>query len=189
MSSQNSGRGQKAKGRVKHELEQFLVLALFLFFFFGSVTSYRHLVLAEYQISDFDYGWAAVKALVLAKVILIGEILHLGKRFEGRRVVVAIIGKTLVFGVFIAAFAVCEHLVSALVHHRAVHDEFRLTSRQGYELLARVQLEVVALLPLFAFKELGRVLGVGDVTEVLFRREPEGPVPKGRAPSHDSHSL
>lgn len=173
MPADNEGHGRDLKSRAKHELEQYLAVAVFLFFFFGSLTSYRHLVLAEYQISYFDYGWALVKALILAKVILIGEIFHLGKRFEGRRVVFAILGKTLVFSLFIAAFAVCEHVVSALVHHRAVADEFRLTKQQGYELLSRIQLEVVGLLPLFAFKELGRVLGEGKIGALLFGREGE----------------
>ncbi|MGZ6077222.1 MAG: hypothetical protein ACXWK6_05395, partial [Myxococcaceae bacterium] len=114
-------------------------------------------------------------ALVLAKVILIGEIFHLGKRFEGRRMIWVILGKTLLFGLFILAFALCEHVVSALFHHRAMKDEFTLTRAQGDELLARVQLEVVALLPLFAFKELDRVLGEGKMASLLFG--PEGQVP------------
>lgn len=178
MSSENAGRGQDLKGRVKHELVQYVSVAVFLFFFFGSLTTYRRLVLAEYHIGYFAYGWALVKALILAKVILIGEIFHLGKRFERRRMIWSILGKTLVFGLFIAAFAVCEHLISALIHRETFQDEFRLTREQGDELLARVQLEVVALLPLFAFKEMARVLGEGKITEMLFHRGPEAAVPE-----------
>jgi hypothetical protein len=161
---------------VKHEFEQYLAVAVFLFFFFGSLTTYRRLVLAEYHIGYFEYGWGLVKALILAKVILIGELLHLGKRFESGAIIWSILWKTLVFSLFIFAFAILEHVGAALIHNRPVRGEFLLSGAQGYELLARVQLEVVALIPLFAFKELARVLGEGKVSQLLFGHgETRGP--------------
>jgi len=177
MSSEKTEHRHELKRRVMDELEKYLVVAVFLFFFFGSVTTYRRLVLAEYHIGYLAYGWGLVKALILAKVILIGEIFHLGKRFESRRMIWAILGKTLLFALLILAFALCEHVISALIHHRAMKDEFTFTRAQSYELLARVQLEFVALLPLFAFKELDRVLGAGNLASLLFGRE--GKVPPG----------
>ncbi len=56
-----------------------------------------------------------------------------------------------------------------------MREEFTFTTAEGYELLARVQLELVALLPLFAFQELDRVLGEGKMASLLFG--PEGKVP------------
>ena len=175
MTSDRPAHHTELKQRALKELEKYLIVAAFLFFFFGSVTTYRRLVLAEYHIGYFAYGWALVKALILAKVILIGEIFHLGKRFEGRRMIWAVLGKTLVFGLFIAAFGVGEHLLAALFHHRAIQEEFRFSREQGYELLARVQLEIVALLPLFAFNEFDRVLGEGKVAALLFGPEGQRP--------------
>lgn len=175
MTSEKTEHRHELKRRVVDELEKYLVVAVFLAFFFGSVTTYRRLVLAEYNIGYLEYGWGLVKALILAKVILIGEIFHLGKRFEGRRVIWAILGKTLLFGLLILAFAVCEHVISVLIHHRGMREEFTFTRAEGYELLARVQLELVALLPLFAFTELDRVLGEGKMASLLFGREGEVP--------------
>ena len=175
MTSEKTEHRHELKRRVVDELEKYLVVAVFLAFFFGSVTTYRRLVLAEYHIGYLEYGWGLVKALILAKVILIGQLFHLGKRFEGRRVIWAILGKTLLFGLLILAFALCEHVISALIHHRGMKEEFTFTTAQGYELLARVQLELVALLPLFAFTELDRVLGEGKMASLLFG--PEGKVP------------
>ncbi len=179
MPSDSKGH-QELKRRVKHDFEQYLLVAVFLFFFFGSLTTYRRLVLAEYHIGYFEYGWGLVKALVLAKVILVGEMLHLGKRLERGPMIWSILGKTLVFGLFIVAFAVLEHVIAALIHDRPLRSEFQLGGPQGYELLARVQLELVALLPLFAFKELARVLGEGKVSELLFGH-PETAPPKKRS--------
>lgn len=162
---------QKAglKERFVHEMKQYFLVSLFLFFFFGSFTMYRRLVLAEYEIGYLDYGWALLKALVLGKVILIGELLHVGERFQDRPLLVSTLWKTVMYGLLIVAFAVLERVVGALIHHRPIAEEFQLTGRQGYELLARTNLEVVALIPLFAFREVSRVLGEGKLQALFFK--------------------
>ena len=157
--------------RFIHEMKQYLVMVIFLFFFFGAFTAYRRLILASYEIDYVDYGWALIKAIVLGKVILIGELLHVGERFEGRPLIVSTLWKTLVFGLLIVAFAVLERLVGAWIHHRPLSEEFSFTGPEGYELLARIPLQIVALVPLFAFRELGRVLGE-ERLEALFLRGP-----------------
>ena len=171
MSSSDVKQKAGLRERFVHELEQYVLVSLFLFFFFGSFTLYRRLVLAEYEIGYLDYGWALIKALVLGKVILIGEILHVGERFQNRPLLLSTLWKTLMFGLLILAFGVLERVVGALLHHRPIAEEFQLTGSQGYELLARTNLEIVALIPLFAFRELGRVLGEGKL-QALFLRGP-----------------
>jgi hypothetical protein len=167
MTSERVQQKPGLRERFVHELEQYLVVTIFLFFFFGSFTMYRRLVLAEYQIGYLDYGWALIKALVLGKVILIGELLHVGERFRDRPLLLSTLWKTATFGVLILAFAVLERVVGAALHHRPIAEEFQLAGGQGYELLARTNLEVVALIPLFAFRELGRVLGEGKLRELF----------------------
>ena len=157
--------------RFIHEMKQYLVMVIFLFFFFGAFTAYRRLILASYEIDYVDYGWALIKAIVLGKVILIGELLHVGERFEQRPLIVSTFWKTLMFGLLIVAFAVLERLVGAWIHHRPLSEEFNFTGPDGYELLARIPLQIVALVPLFAFRELGRVLGE-ERLEALFLRGP-----------------
>ena len=171
MATETAGPKPGIRDRFIHEMKQYLVMVIFLFFFFAGFTAYRRLLLASYEIDYADYGWALIKALVLGKVILIGELLHVGKRFEQRPLIVSTLWKTLAFGLLIVAFAVLERLVGAWIHHRPLSEEFSLSGPDGYELLARIPLQVVALVPLFAFRELGRVLGE-DRLEALFLRGP-----------------
>src|SRR5512136_1489533 len=147
-------RRSEVRRRLAHETERFLFTAAFLAAFFVSVTTYRRLVLAEYGVSTLAYGWAVLKALITAKVILVGEALHLGERFRDRPLLVATLWKSLAFGVLVAVFVVAEHVLDALLHHRPVAGEFRLAGGRGYEMLARIQLEAVAFVPFFAFREL-----------------------------------
>ena len=163
--------------RFIHEMKRYLVVVIFLFFFFGAFTAYRRLILASYEIDYVDYGWALIKALVLGKVILIGELLHVGDRFNQRPLIVSTFWKTAMFGLLIVAFAILERLVGALIHHRPLAEEFSFSGPEGYEVLARIPLQIVALVPLFAFRELGRVLGE-DRLAALFLRGP------GAQPGH-----
>lgn len=157
--------------RFIHEMKRYLVVVVFLFFFFAAFATYRRLILASYEIDYIDYGWALIKALVLGKVILVGELLRLGERFQDRPLIVSTFWKTLVFGLLIAAFGVLERLFGAFIHHRPLAEEFSLSRPDGYELLARIPLQIVALIPLFAFRELGRATGE-DRLAALFLRGP-----------------
>lgn len=73
------------------------------------------------------------------------------------------------FGLLVAVFVVLEHVASALLHHRPVASEFQFTGGQGYEMLARVQLMLVAFVPFFAFREISAVLGEGKLIDLFFR--------------------
>ena len=62
------------KQKVAHEFEDLAVIFLYLAFFFCAIATYGMLLLNKFQISYFTYGAALINALVIAKVILIGEI-------------------------------------------------------------------------------------------------------------------
>jgi len=73
------------------------------------------LVLAEYQITYVRYGLSVLEALVLAKVILIGDVLRLGRRFEDKPLIVPTLYKTVVFTLWVAAFSFLEHTIEGLL--------------------------------------------------------------------------
>jgi len=161
---------------VVHETRELLAISAFLAAFFVSLTTYRRLLLEEYNIDYYEYGYAVLEALVLGKVILLGEAFHLGERFHERSLVLSTLWKTLVFSLLVAIFSVLEHFIGAVVHGRPLASALpQLAGSHLYELLARVVVTLVAFVPLFAFRELGRVLGPGRLFELFFRRK-SGPV-------------
>ncbi len=161
-------RRKRIQQKIGSEMKEYTVMAGYFAFFLLSLTTYRKLILAEYEIGYFAYGAALVEALVLGKVVLIGEVLHLGRRFEGRPLIVATIWKSLVFAVLAAALVAAEHVVVALVHGRPVASEFQFSGGHGDEMVARFQLMLVAFVPLFAFRDLARTAGLGELSAVLF---------------------
>ena len=83
MNKTNSGKSDLKK-KAAHEAKELLILFLYLGFFFCALATYSMLLLSEYHVSYLTYGFALINALVVAKVILIGDYAHLGKRYEGR---------------------------------------------------------------------------------------------------------
>ena len=166
----DGGSEGSVRQRVRHEMKELLLIAAYLAAFFVSLTTYRKLILAEYHIGYFEYGWALMEAVVLAKVILIGELMHIGGRFHDRPLIVSTLWKSLAFGMLVAVFVIVEHTVSALLHHRPVAGEFKFRGGRGYELLARIQLMLVVFIPFFAFREVSSELAGGKLFELFFRR-------------------
>jgi hypothetical protein len=159
------------KQRVIEEFKLFWIIALYLWMFLGSFTLYRRLIIDETGASYLHYGIALVEALVIAKVILVGKMFGLGRRFENRPLIVPVVYKTIVFGIFVLLFAVVERLIEGWFHQQGLLGGLREIGDIGtYELGARVLMLIVAFVPFFAFTEIGRVLGIDRLRAMFFSR-------------------
>jgi hypothetical protein len=164
------------KHKALEELRAFWVITLYLAVFLGCFNLYRRLVLADAGVAYLSYGIRLIEALIIAKVILIGQWLGLGKRYEERELALAVLFKSLLFGLFIGAFSILEELIKGLIHHAGWSEILAsISARSSFEMLARVLLMVVALIPFFAFVELGRVLGPGKLATLFFSRREAAP--------------
>ncbi|MEG6552043.1 hypothetical protein V6C53_17570 [Desulfocurvibacter africanus] len=159
------------KQRLSHELAAYGLNVLYLFILFGLFTWYRRLLLAEYEISYLHYGISLIKALVLAKVIMIGDILGLGRRLEDKPLIYPTLYKTAVFGLWVAVFSVFEHMADGWLRGQGPTAGLDELLREGkYKLLAHGLIIFFAFLPFFAARELDRRLGKGRMIELFFRR-------------------
>jgi hypothetical protein len=168
-----------------HEMIDYVINFMYLAVFFGLFTWYRRLILAEYRIAYLNYSFSLIQALVLAKVIMIGDILRLGRRLQERPLIFTTLYNTVVFSVWVWFFDVLEHTVGGLLRGKGLAGGFaEIMSRGGYELLARCIVVFFAFIPFFAFRELGRVLGQGKIRELFFRRRDnkELSLPAGSTP-------
>jgi len=153
------------------EMRKFAVVAAFLFFFFGAFTTYRRLILSQYQIDYFQYGYALIQALVLGKVVLVGEIFHLGERFHGKPLIFPTLYKTFSFSVLVLAFAVLEHFAKGFIHGENIGVVVgELASKTGADIMAKILVMFIAFIPMFAISEIGHLLGEGKLLELFFER-------------------
>ncbi len=160
------------KEKAMEEFRMFWVIAIYLALMLSAFAWYRRFVLSEAGVSYIHYGAAIIEALILAKVILIGQALGLGRRFERSRLIVSVLCKSLVFGVFIALFGVLEHVVEGLVHHDSWAEIAHSVISAGRdEIFARTVMIIVALIPFFAFWETDRVLGDHKLFALFFQKK------------------
>ncbi len=157
------------KQKVAHEFEELAVLTLYLAFFFCALATYSMLLLDKFHISYFNYGAALINALVVAKVILIGEAVHVGTKFEAKALVYSAIWKAFVFGLLVFAFHILEELIKRLVHGQSFAGAFHEIRID--DLLARTVVVFLTFIPLFAFRELRRVIGDEKFRALVFRSD------------------
>lgn len=154
------------KQKAVHEFTQFLGIFLYLAFFFCAVTTYRMLLLSDFKDSYINYSFSVINALVIAKVILIGEYGHLGKRLENEPLLVSSIYKAVLFSLLTFAFHIVEEGTKTLLHGEGVARSFHEIHIKV--LLARSLVVFCTFVPLFAFRELRRVLGENKFNELFF---------------------
>lgn len=161
------------KEKLIHEVKEMLVIFLYLALFFCAFTTYRLLVMKEMGVSYFNYGFALIKALVLAKVILIGQYARICKIFNDRPLIVPTFYKVILFCFFTLLFEILEHVIGGFFHGRDLSSSFEEIISAGWdEILARTLVVVVAFFPFFAFGEIGRVLGEGRLSELFLHKRP-----------------
>jgi hypothetical protein len=126
------------------------------------------LLLGKFEISYFRYGTALLNALVITKVILIGEAAHLGTRYEGKALGYSSVYKAFLYGVLVFAFHIVEETVRVLFHGRDFASAFHEVRLD--EVLSRSVVIFGTFIPFFAFRELARVIGPEKMRDLFFRR-------------------
>ena len=158
------------RGKIRHELLEYWLNVIYLALVFASFTVHQRLVLAAHDIIYTNYGFALIEALILGKVIMVGGMLHLGRGFEDKPLIYPTLYKTFIFTIFVAVFKIIEYAISGLLAGEGIVGGLAELSEKGiYIFLANSLLVLVALIPFFAVKELGRVFGREKIGALFFR--------------------
>jgi hypothetical protein len=165
-----------AKQKFTHEMKEMFVVFLFLAPFSLAFATYRMYLEGNSHGIYFYYGLALINALVLAKIILIGELAGLGRRSADKPLMISILHKSAVFALFFLIFHVLESAIREVLHGQtflaALNAE--VVVKRG-QLAAEALLVFFAFIPFFALLETRRVLGPDQFLRLLFgRREPTG---------------
>jgi hypothetical protein len=155
------------KQKAIHELIDFTFISLYLAVIFCTVSTCAMLILRKYNVDFWNYGFAIINALVIAKIILIGDMAHVGRSVENRPLYQSVLYKSFVFGLLVFAFHVLEESIKHLIHHlpvRTMVDDFH-----AEDLMFRTIVIIGAFIPLFTWRELGRVIGEEKLRTLFFK--------------------
>jgi hypothetical protein len=154
-----------------HELVEYWINVCYLTLVFAAFTQYRRFLLAAHDITYTNYWVAVIEALILGKVVMIGDVLRLGRGLEQKPLIFPTLYKTVVFTLFVAAFTLLEHAIKGLFKGEGLTEGLAAFLEKGHhELLAGSLVIFVAFVPFFGVKELGRVLGEDKIRGLFFRR-------------------
>jgi hypothetical protein len=158
------------KKKIFHELVEYWINVIYLTLVFAAFTVYRRIILAAHDVTYTNYWVAVIEALILAKVIMIGAVLSLGRGLEHKPLIYPTLYKTVVFTLFCVVFTVLEHAIKGLWTGTGFMGGIAEFFGKGHELLANSLVVFVAFFPFFGVKELGRVLGQDKIQALFFRR-------------------
>jgi hypothetical protein len=154
------------KQKAIHEFKEFVGIFLYLAFFFCSVTTYKILLTKEFHDLYLDYSFVLINAFVFAKVILIGEYAHVGRRLETKSLVLSAVYKAFLFTAVVIGFHYLEEGTKRFLHGENIAGTFY---EMGFDLLlARALVIFSTFVPFFGFRELRRVLGEEKFRNLFF---------------------
>ena len=156
---------------IRHEFAEYLWLLIYMAWFFWVFATYRMLILRDWQSAGYEYATGFVNALVLSKVVLIGQHARVGTRHEHRSLIISSIYKSFIFSVLVGVFHVIEDFIKELLHGKSLDEAIHeLTSLNYPRLAALTVLVFCVFIPFFAVWETRRVLGAEEFDRLFLHR-------------------
>lgn len=159
------------KQKIVHEMIEYWIIFGYLASFLVAFVWYRRLILAEHHIQYTEYWFPLIQAGVLAKVIMVGDFLGLGRRLKPKPLSLRALYQTLIFTVWVALFSLLEKTARGLFHGKDLTAGFEeMVSKGPHELVAWCIVAFVAFIPFFGFRELEQELGKEKLRALFWRR-------------------
>lgn len=169
-----AGKSTAVAQRLKHELRQYVVLAAYLYVCFGALILYKMAILGAQGVTYLPLGLPIIKALVLAKFMLLGKAIHLGEGAGNSRVIHRIAYKALLYLLLLIVLSALEEAVVGLVHGRSIAATIaEVGGAKFVQILATSFIMLLILVPYIALTELDTALGDGKLREALFKNRKE----------------
>ena len=159
--------------RAMHELKELVFVSLYLYITLGAVILMKTAVLHTEGIEFTPWGIAIVKAVVLAKFMLLGEAMKVGER-STRPLIWSTLQKAFALLSLLIIMTIIEEIVVGLFHRHSIAASLgELVGHRLEETIAGFVVMLLVLIPYCAFRILDVALGEGRLTRMFFvRREP-----------------
>lgn len=158
------------KQKVKFEMKRYIIYTLFLTLFFAAFTTYERLLL-NFQGPFFPYGYSLIQGLIMAKVIMIGQTMKLGERYDDKPLIIPVLHKTFLFCLLMMVLIILEHLVTGcLIKRKSIELVYEEFISKGLSLaLAKTVIVFFIFVWFFAVLETARALGDNKLFNLFFK--------------------
>ena len=115
------------------------------------------------------WGLALIKALLLAKFLLLGRMLHVGTRYRDKPLIWPTLYHALMFLIVLLILTTLEELIVGFIHARAITDSLsHVVGPTFFQGLAVCLIMFLILVPYSAFISLSEVVGERETIRLFF---------------------
>ena len=162
------------KQRLFDEVIKFLAIAFYLWVMFGVFALHESVVSAKDHIEYHFYGFALINALILGKVMLVAEDMHFADWYKDRPLIYPILCRAVAFSILFLVFDVVEEVLVGIFKGKTIGESIPSIgggSPSGVFFVGIIL--AVALIPFFAFREVGRAIGERELHSLIFTAGPK----------------
>jgi hypothetical protein len=155
--------------RALRELKELVFISLYLYIALGAVIMMKTAVLHDQGVQFTPWGIAIVKAVVLAKFMMLGEIMKIGGRGTTGPLIWPTLQKAFGLLAVLIIMTIIEEAVVGLFHHQPIAASLGdLFGSRLEETLAGYLIMLLVLIPYCAFRVLSEALGDGRLERMFF---------------------
>ena len=152
------------------EFKQVLAIFLYLWVLFALFAYHDSILLAQHNIDYKPYGFAFINAFVLAKVMVVAEKFNIGGKLRHRPLVFPILYKSIIFAAILLAFEFLEKTVVGLIKGKVLSESVPDIGGGSFAgVIITAVIIAVCLIPFFAYREVGRIIGRDELRAILLR--------------------
>lgn len=153
---------------VINEFKELLILTGYLFVTIGAMNLMKAAVLHTHGIDASYWGVGIVKAVLLAKFVMLGKVLKIAEHNADSPLIWRMLHKAFIFFLFLIALTIVEEVVMGFFHHQTIGDSLGdLFGTRLVEALAGALILLLVLIPYFAFQVLAEALGEGRLVRMF----------------------
>jgi len=162
------------KKRIVNELRKLAIAVIYIWVLLSVFGLYREIILANYHINySAKFGLALINAMILAKFMWLGEILHAGKRAVGKALLYSTLWNSALFTVILTVCHLLEETLLKLWHGQSIAESLSETVAEPRDIFALALVVFVVLIPFFFAKGLIEILGEDEIRRLLLRSRPK----------------
>lgn len=155
----------------RRRTREFIVLTAYLYICFAAVIYFKAAVLQAHDVAYAHAGLAIVKAAICAKFMLMGRVFHMGERFKNLPLIVPTLQRSFIFLLLLAVVTFIEEIVVGRIHGRTVLASISGTAGGTFQqMVATIFIIFLILIPYFAFRSLGDIVGDKTPVQLFFER-------------------
>jgi len=158
------------KERAVNEAKRFVIIFLYLWVLFSLFALHKSIILNEPSLI-LGQGFAIVNALVLAKIMLLGEAFNLADNLKSKPIIYPVVFKSAVFAVLLMGCHALEEIATRLwLGGNFASSVSDLGGGTAIRIFIVGLIMFVVLMPFFAFSEIGRDIGEDELYRLFFVR-------------------